>query len=324
MNRVRVQLNVLACCLACFAGACPAQGYPNRPIEFVVAYPPGGANDIFARVLAPPLQESLGKPVIVKNVTGAGGTIGTTAVAKAAPDGHSLLLGSSGSIVVATSLIPNLPYNPLRDLAPITMVGIVPNILAVHPSVLVTSTKELIAFAKANPGKLTFGSSGIGGSGHLAGELFNMMAGIKMTHIPHRGSGPSVIGLVSSQLSLTFENMLTLLPHVKAGKLRGLAVTTVHRSSVIPDVPTISESGVPGYSAGPWFAIVSTGGTPQDVVNLLNREFVRILKRPDVTKQLSAGGAELTTGTPMELAEYMRAEVTRWAEVVRDANITAE
>ncbi len=324
MKMVRGLLNVVSCCLVGFVGTSFAQGYPNRPIEFVVAYPPGGANDIFARVMAPPLQESLGKPVIVKNVTGAGGTIGTAAVARAAPDGHSLLLGSSGSIVVAPSLIPNLPYNPLKDLAPVTMVGIVPNILAVHPSVPANTTRELIAYAKANPGKLAFGSSGIGGSGHLAGELFNMMAGIKMTHIPHRGSGPSVIALVSGQISLTFENMLTLLPHIKAGKLRGLAVTTEHRSPVIPDVPTIAESGLPGYSAGPWFAIVTTGGTPPDVVNLLNREFVKLLKRPDVTKQLATGGAELATSTPAELAEYMRAEVTRWADVVRDANIKAE
>jgi len=323
MKLVLGRLSILVGCLVCFNGTSFAQGYPTRPIEFVVAYPPGGANDIFARVLAQPLYESLGKPVVVKNVPGAGGTIGTAAVAKAVPDGHMLLLGSSGSLVVAPSLIPNLPYNPLRDLAPITMVGIVPNILAVHPAIPVTSTKELIAYAKANPGKLTFGSSGIGGSGHLAGELFNMMAGIKMTHIPHKGSGPSVISLVGGQLSLTFENMLTLLPHVKAGKLRGLAVTTTHRSSVIPDMPTIAESGLPGYSAGPWFAIVSTGGTPQEVVNILNREFVKMLKRPDVTKQLSTAGAELTTGTPTELAEYMRDEITRWAKVVRDANITA-
>lgn len=323
MKMVRSTLNVLVCCLGCFIGTSSAQGYPNQPIKFVVPYPPGGANDIFARLLAQPLHESLGQPVIVENRAGGGGTIGTASVAKATPDGYTLLLGSSGPLAVAPSLISNLPYNPLRDLAPITMVGTVPNILAVHPSIPANSVKQLIALAKANPGKLTFGSSGIGGSGHLAGELFKLMAGIKMIHVPYRGSGLSVIGLVSGEISLTFENMLTLLPHVKAGRIRGLAVTTGQRSPVIPEVPTIAESGLPDYSAGPWFAIVSTGGTPQEVVNILNREFVKILKRPDVAKLLSARGADLVTGTPMELAEYLRTEISRWANVVRDANIKA-
>ena len=323
MKMVRSTLNVLVCCLVCFIGTSSAQGYPNQPIKFVVPYPPGGANDIFARFLAPLLNESLGQPVIVENRAGAGGTIGTASVATSTPDGYTLLLGSSGALAVAPSLISNLPFNPLRDLAPITMVANVPNILAVHPSVPAKSVKQLIALAKANPGKLTFGSSGVGGSGHLAGELFNLMAGIKMIHVPYRGTGLSVIGLVTGEISVTFENMMTLFPHVEAGRIRALAVTSVQRSPVMPKLPTIGESGLPGYSAGPWFAILTTGGTPREVVSVLNREFVKILKRSDVVKVLSARGADVVTGTPMELAEYLRTETSRWAKVIRDANIKA-
>jgi len=320
----RIALNVLVCCLVCFIGTSSAQGYPNRPIHFVVPYPPGGGNDIFARFLAQPLHESLGQPVIVENRVGAGGTIGTASVAKATPDGYTLLMGSSGALAVAPSLISNLPYNSFRDLAPITMVANVPNISAVHPSVPAKSVKQLIALAKANPGELTFGSSGIGGSGHLAGELFNLMAGIKMIHVPYRGTGLSIIGLVSGEISVTFENMMTLLPHAKAGRIRALAVTSVQRSPVMPELPTIAESGLPGYSAGPWFAILTTSGTPQEVVSVLNRAFVKILKRPDVVKVLSARGADVASGTPEELAEYIRTETSRWAKVIREANIKAK
>jgi tripartite-type tricarboxylate transporter receptor subunit TctC len=323
MVRGTVSLSLLCYSLA-FVGTSAAQGYPSRPIQFVVPYPPGGGNDIFARFLAGPLHEALGQPVVVDNRAGAGGTIGTASVAKAAPDGHTLLLGSSGALAVAPSLIPKLSYDPLKDLAPITMLATVPNILAVHPSVPVHSVKQLIALAKADPGRLTFGSSGIGGSGHLAGELFNAMAGVKMTHIAYRGTGLSVNGLLSGEIAATFENMLTLLPHVKAGRIRALAVTSVRRAPAVPELPTIAESGLPGYSAGPWFAILTTGGTPAEVVNLLNREFLKILKRPDMVKVLSGRGAELVMGTPAELSEYLQAETSRWAKVIRDANITVK
>lgn len=321
MRMVPNILSAFVCCLVAFIGTSAAQGYPNRPIQFVVPYPPGGGNDIFARFLAGPLQESLGQNVIVENRSGAGGTIGTASVARAAPDGYTLLMGSSGALAIAPSLMSKLPYNPLKDLAPITMVATVPNILAVHPSIPAKSVKQLIALAKTNPDKLTFGSSGIGGSGHLAGELFNAMAGVRMTHVPYRGTGLSVVGLVSGEIGVTLENMLTLLPHAKAGRIRALAVTSVQRSPVVPELPTIAESGVPGYSAGPWFAIFTTAGTPDEMVSILNREFVKILKRPDVVKVLSGRGADVVSGTPAELAEYLRVETSRWAKVVRDANI---
>jgi len=288
-----------------------------------VPYPPGGGNDIFARALAQPLNESIGQPVIVENRPGAGGTIGTAAVAKAAPDGYMVLMGSSGALAVAPSLMSRVPYDPLRDLAPVTMVATVPNILAVHPSIPARSVKELIALAKARPSELTFGSSGTGGSGHLAGEMFNVMAGTKMVHVPYRGTGLSVVGLMTGDISVTFENMMTLLPHVKAGRIRALAVTSVQRSTVVPELPTIAESGLPGYTAGPWFAIVTTGGAPQEAVSVLNREFVKVLRRPDVVKRLSGRGANLLPGTPEDLAKHLRAEIDRWAKVIREAKIKA-
>ncbi len=316
-----VSLSIL--CLLAGVGTAAAQAYPSRPIQFVVPYPPGGGNDIFARALSGPLQESLGQSVVVDNRAGAGGTIGTALVATAKPDGHTLLLGSSGALAIAPSLIGKLPYDATKDLAPITMLARVPNILAVHPSIPARSVKELIALAKSNKIGLTFGSSGIGGSGHLAGELFNSMAGTKMTHVPYRGTGLSVTALVSGEIAVTFENMMTLLPHVKAGRIRALAITSPHRSPVVPELPTVAESGLPGYSAGPWFAILTTAGTPKEIVTLLNRDLTKILKRPDVVKALSAAGAEIAPGTPEELAEYLRAETARWAKVIRDAKITA-
>ena len=312
---------VIGASLVCLTGVCRAQGYPNRPIRFVSPYPTGGAVDILARFLGQHLHESLGQPVIVENRAGGSGIIGTASVAKAPPDGYMLLMGSSGPLAVNPSLFPDLPYDTLRDLAPITMVAIVPSILAVHPSVPVRSVKQLIAFAKANPGKLNFSSSGNGGSGHLAGEMFNLMAGVKMIHIPYRGTGPSVIGLLSGEVSLSFENMLALLQYVKEGRVRGLAVTSAQRSQATPELPTIAEAGLPGYSAGPWFAILAPAGTPKDVVGVLNREFVKILRRPDVVKRLSTDGGVVVPGTPEELAEYIRTEIRNWAKVIREANI---
>ncbi len=324
MMGIRGFLQLMAGCMALGAGAVCAQSFPSRPIQFVVPYPPGGANDIFARYLGPLMTESMGQNVLVVNQAGAGGTIGTAAVARAKPDGHTLLLGSSGNLAVAPSLIAKMPYDTLKDLAPVTMLGNVPNILAVHPSIAVNSVKQLVAMAKADPGKLAFGSSGIGGSGHLAGELFNVMAEVKMTHVPYKGSGPSVTALVAGEISLTFENMITLMPHAKSGRIRAIAITTPQRSPVVPDLPTIAESGLPGYVAGPWFAIMTTGGTPAPVVSALNRELVKILGRPEVVKFLSDRGAELVTGTPAELAAFLRSEITRWAQVVREANIKTD
>jgi tripartite-type tricarboxylate transporter receptor subunit TctC len=309
--------------LVCAASMAHAQGYPAKPIRFISPYPPGGAVDILARYLGQHLHEAVGQPVIVENRAGGSGIVGTAAVAKAPPDGYTILMGSSGPIAVNPSLFADLPYDTLRDLAPVTMVAIIPSILAVHPSIPVQSVKQLIAFAKSHPGKLNFSSSGNGGSGHLAGEMFNVMAGVRMTHIPYRGTGPSVIGLMTGEVSLSFENMLALLPYVKEGRVRGLAVTSAKRSQAAPDLPTVAESGLPGYAAGPWFSIWAPANTPKDIVTTLNREFVKILKRPDVVKRLSTDGGDVVTGTPEDLAEFTRTEIRSWARVVKEASIKA-
>lgn len=300
-----------------------AQPYPNRVIRFVSPYPPGGAVDILARFLGQHLHEGLGQPVIVENRPGGSGIIGTAAVAKSPPDGYTILMGSSGPLAVNPSLFSDLPYDTLRDFAPITLVAVVPSILAVHPSLPVKSVKELMAFARAHPGKLTFSSSGNGGSGHLAGEMFNLMAGVKMIHIPYRGTGLSVIGLLTGEVSLSFENMLSLFPYVKAGRVRGLAVTGTRRSRAAPHLPTIAESGLPGYSAGPWFGVLVPARTPKEIVTQLNRELVKILRRPNVLEKLSTDGGEVVGSTPEEFTEHIKAELKSWAKVIKEANIRA-
>ncbi len=301
-----------------------AQTYPDRPIRFISPYAPGGGTDILARLLGQKLNESVGQPVVIENRPGGGGILGTELVAKSPPDGYTILLGSTGPLTVNPSLHRTLPYDTLRDFAPITLVSIVPSVLAVHPSLPVKSVKQLIAFAKAHPGELNFSSSGNGGSGHLAGEMFNLMAGVKMIHVPYRGTGPAVLGVVSGEVPLSFSNMLSMLPHVKSGRLRGLAVTSVQRSSAAPDLPTISETGLPGYEAGPWYGVLAPAGTPKEIIARLNAELVKILRRPDVHQKVSADGGEVVGSSPGEFTAHIRAELTRWAKIVKQANIRAD
>lgn len=301
-----------------------AQTYPDRPIRFISPYAPGGGTDILARLLGQKLNESFGQPVVIENRPGGGGILGTELVAKSPPDGYTILLGSTGPLTVNPSLHRTLPYDTLRDFAPITLVSVVPSVLAVHPSLPVKSVKQLIAFAKAHPGELNFSSSGNGGSGHLAGEMFNLMAGVKMIHVPYRGTGPAVVGVVSGEVPLSFSNMLSMLPHVKSGRLRGLAVTSVQRSSAAPDLPTISEAGLPGYEAGPWYGVLAPAGIPKEIIARLNAELVKILRRPDVHQKVSADGGEVVGGSPEEFTAHIRAELTRWAKIVKQANIRAD
>jgi tripartite-type tricarboxylate transporter receptor subunit TctC len=298
-----------------------AQTFPNRPIKFVSPYPPGGAVDILARVLGQQLHERLGQPVVVENRAGGSGILGTAAVAKSPPDGYTLLMASSGPMVVNPNLFSKLPYDIVRDFAPVTLVAIVPSILGVHPSVPVHSVKELISLARLHPGKLNFASSGNGGSGHLAGEMFNQMAGVKMTHVPYRGTGNAVIGLLTGEVSVVFENTLSVLPHLKQGRIRGLAVTSSKRSAAVPHLPTVAESALRDYSAGPWFAVLAPVATPQDIIGVLNREFVNILRTPDVSKKLAADGADVVASTPEYLAERIQSELKVWGKVIKQANI---
>jgi tripartite-type tricarboxylate transporter receptor subunit TctC len=303
------------------AASASGQGYPNRPISMVVGFAPGGGTDTAARIIARKLGENIGQPVVVENKPGAGGNIATDIVAKSEPDGYTILLGSIGSLAVAPHIVAKLPYNPRTDLAPITMAVVFPNVLVVHPSVPAKTLAEFVELAKQNPGKITYGSSGIGGIGHLAGELFKLQAKIDIVHVPYKGGGPAVADLLGGQISSVFATPASGGTHAKAGKLRALATTGAKRSPYLPDVPTIAESGYPGYEATNWYAYMAPAKTPKEIVQLLNRELVKVLSAPEVREQLSGHGLEPMPGTSEELARYIEREYETWGRVVKQANI---
>lgn len=304
-------------CLA--ASVALAQGYPNKPVRMVVPFPPGGTTDILARAVGQKLSEAWGSQVIIDNRPGAGGNIGTDIVAKAAPDGYTLLMATVGTHAINGSLYAKLPFDPVKDFAPVTLVASVPNVLVVHPSLPATSVKELIALAKSKPGELTFASSGNGTSIHLAGELFKTMTGTKMLHIPYKGSAPAITDLLGGQTNMMFDNLPSAMPHIKSGKLRALAVTSAHRSAALPDVPTIAESGIPGYEASSWFGVVAPAGTPKEIVAKINADIVRGLSAPDLKDRLSGQGAEPVGNTPEQFAAYIKTETAKWAKVVKES-----
>jgi len=297
--------------------------YPERPIRFIAANAPGGGLDITARAIAPKLSAALGQQVIVDNRAGAAGSLASDIVAKSTPDGYTIMVASVGGLAVNTNLYKGLTYHPLRDLAPVTWATSGSNVLVVHPSVPARSVRELIALAKAQPGKLSYGSSGAGNAGHLAGELFNGMAGIKMVHIPYKGGAPAMIDLLAGQIQLIFSSAPTAVPQVKAGKIRGLAVTTAKRSVILPELPTIAEAGLPGFEADNWYGVVTTMKTPRVIIDRLNAEIVRALHATDVTQLLLAQGLEVRTSTPQEFGAYMKSEFDKWARVIKDAGIVA-
>ena len=301
-----------------------ADGYPSRPVRFVVAFPPGGGTDIIARSIAQKLAERIAQQVVVDNRPGAGGNIGTDIVAKSAPDGYTLLMGSAGPLAINASLFAKMPFDPIKDLAPVTLAASTPNVLVVHPSLRAATVKELIALAKARPGEINFASSGHGTPAHLAGELFNSMAGVRMVHVPYKGAAPALADLLGGQVQLMFSTMPPALPHVKAGKLRALAVTSAKRSPAAPELPTVDEIALPGFEANTWHGVVVPAGTPGAIVARLNREIVAILHLPDVIERLSGQGAEPVGSTPEEFAAYIRAETVKWARVVRESGAKAE
>lgn len=304
------------------AGHAPAQ-FPSRPITMVVGFAPGGGTDTVARILAKTVSEGLGQQVVVDNKAGAGGNIATDYVAKAAPDGHTILLGNVGSLTVAPHLLASLPYDPLRDFAPITMAVVFANVIVVHPSVPAKTLAEFVRLAKEKPGQITYGSSGIGGAGHLAGELLRIMAGIDLVHVPYKGGGPAMQGLLGGQISAYFATPVAAGPHMKAGKARAIASTGTTRSPFLPEVPTVAESGYPGYEAINWYAYVAPAKTPKDIVERLNREIVRALGSPEVRELLAKQGLEPKPSTPEELARTMEREYATWGRVVKEAKITA-
>lgn len=301
-------------------GAGVAQTYPAKPIRLISPYAPGGGTDILARLIGQKLAENFGQPVIVENRPGAGGIIGTEIVAKSPADGYTIMLASPSPIVVAPHLHKKLAYNPLKDLAPITLISVVPAVLVVHPSLPAKSVRELIALASSKPGRLTFSSSGNGGTGHLAGEMLKMMSGVDMVHVPYKGTGPATTAVLSGEVSLSFGNIISLLPHVKANRLRAVAVTTPKRSPVLPDIPALAET-LAGYSAGPWYGVLAPTGTPQDIIAKLNQEIVKILRSPEVKQNLSSEGADPVGSTPGEFAAHLKAETERWGKVVRQARM---
>ena len=306
------------------AGLAQAQDYPTKPVRFVVPFAPGGTTDVLARLLGEKLSVSLGQQFVIDNQAGAGGNIGTAQVAKAEPDGYTILMGTVGTHAINQSIYPRLPFDPIKDFAPITLVATVPNVLVVNPEVPANSVAELIALAKAKPGELNFASSGNGSSIHLSGELFKVMAGVDMVHVPYKGSGPAVIDLLGGQVEMMFDNLPSSAPHIKAGKLRPLGVTSKERSPTLPDVPTIAEAGVPGYEALSWFGVLAPAGTPDAVVARLQEEIAKALADPAMQARFAELGAVPVGDTPAEFAAFIGTETAKWADVVQKAGITLE
>lgn len=321
MRRTR-QTSLFAAAML-FAGTCFAQ-YPSRAITLMVGFAPGGGTDTVARVMQKPLGDRLGQQVVVDNKPGAGGNIATDMTAKSSPDGHLLMLANVGSLTVAPHLVSNLPYEPMRDLAPVSMAVIFPNLVVIHPSVPANSLAEFIKLAKDNPGKYTYGSSGIGGAGHLAGELMKMMAKIDLVHVPFKGGGPAMQAMLGGQIHSYFATPVAAGPHVKAGKAKALATTGAQRDPLMPDVPTVAESGYAGYEATNWYAFVVAAKTPPEIVARLNREIVATLKDPQVTQLLRNQGVEPSPSTPEELRSYMKKELDTWGKVVKEAKIQVQ
>ena len=305
------------------AGSAAQAEYPEKTIRIVVPYPPGGFNDTLGRVLAQKLGEAWGQPTVVENRPGGGTLIGTDTVAKAPPDGHTLLVVAF-PFAVNPSLYAKLPYDTVKDFAPVLLAGQTPNLLVVNPEVPIHSVKELIAAAKAKPGSLSYGSTGSGSSNHLSMELFRTMTGVELVHVPYKGSAPMVTDLLGGHIQVAFDNTPNVLPQVKAGKLRALAITSATRSAMVPDVPTVSEAGVPGYEVGVWFGIVAPAGTPPAVLAKLNTELNRMLAMPDVKQKFADQGVEPVGGPPERFAEHLKAQIEKWTKVVKESGAKVE
>ena len=307
------------------ATAAQAQAYPARPIRFVVPYAPGGPLDLIARAIGQKLTEATGQAVVVDNKPGAGGNIGADIVAKAAPDGYTIVMGAVATHAINPTLYPKIPYDPVKDFTPVAMVAVVPNVLVVNPALPVKSVKELIDFAKAKPSSLNFASGSTGSTGHLAGELFNALAGVQMVHIPYKGGAPAMADLLAGQVQLMFDNLANALPQVKAGKLRALAVTTAQRSAFAPDLPTLAEAGVPGFDLTTWFGIFLPGNAPRDIVLRLNTEINKALNAPDMKDRLEKMGAEPpANNTPERFAAFIKVEFDKYARVIKASGAKVE
>ncbi len=314
-------LAALAAGLAAWPAA--AQDYPTRPVTLIVPAAAGGATDSLARIVAEPLRKALGQPVVVENKAGGGGVLGMQSVAKTAPDGYTIAMGNIGPNAINVALQKNLSYSN-KDFVAIGRVAVMPNIVVTQPDRPINSIRELIDYAKANPGKLDFASSGVGQSIHMSGELFKVMAGVDMVHVPYKGSGPAVQDLLGGQVALMFDNLASSMPHVKSGKLKALAVTSAQRWPAAKDIPTVAESGVPGFEVVAWFGLMAPAGTPQPIVERLNAELGKALADPAVQERFAALGAEPSPTSPQEFTSFIDAETMKWADVVKKANVQPE
>ena len=309
---------------AALAFQAAAQNFPTRPVTLTVGFAAGGGTDTAARIVAKKLSENIGQPVVVENKAGAGGNIAAQDIAQSPPDGYKIHLTSVGPMSVAPAMTKALAYDPKRDIAPLTMGVVFPNVMIVHPGVPVKTLQEWVALAKKEPGKRTFGSSGIGGAGHLSGELFNQAAGIQVIHVPYKGGGPAMTDLLGGRIDMYIAVPSTAQSHIEAGKVRALATTGAKRTAAMPNVPTVAELGYAGFEATNWYAFVASGKTPKELLDYWNRELVKVLKDPAIAAELAKHGLEPQPGTREELAKYIDSETTKWAKVVREAKITAE
>ena len=317
---------------ACVAGAmllvaaagAQAQAWPSKPIRIVVPVATGGIADYYSRLMGPKLTEAWGQPVLVENRAGGGGNIGADAVAKSAPDGYTFLMGFIGPNAVNQFLFKSMPFNPQKDLVPVAMVAEAEGLLAVHPSVPINSVADLLAQARANPGKLSYSSGGVGTSSHLAGELFKSMAKVDIIHVPYKGNAPAVADLIGGQVQMSFATLTTIVPHVRAGKLRGIAVIGSQRSQAVPSLPTIAEAGVPGFAVNNWIGLFAPAGTPADIIRRLNAEVMKIMQAPEIAARMVQQGERFSPNTPEEFGRFIRAEADKWEKVIKEAGIKAE
>lgn len=310
--------------LASLPGISQAQAYPNKPLRMIVPYPPGGAVDVLGRLLGQKLSVALGQPVVIENLPGASGIIGTTAAAKAAPDGYTILMGYVSTLAIHPSMYAKLTYDPLKDFVAISKVADTSLVMVVPPGLGVNNLKEFVALAKSKPGQLSYASVGNGSGAHLSAELLKLMAGINIVQVPYKGSGPALTDLVGQHVHVMFDALPSSLPLVNAGKLKALAVTGSARTSAAPKIPTVAESGYPGYDISPWFGVLAPAGTPPDIVNRLNRELTKIVAQPDVKTKYAGLGAEPVSSSPDQFAAFMRVENLKWEKLVKTANIKAD
>jgi tripartite-type tricarboxylate transporter receptor subunit TctC len=324
-SRIRKTLAVAAIlAILPWLPAAVAQPYPSKPIKLVVTFPAGGGADFVGRVIAGKLSETLGQPVVVDNRAGAGGMIGNEVIAKSAPDGYSLLLGAAGALTIAPNLYEKVTFDSIKDFEPVALIASSPFVLTLNPSVPANTLNELTAFAKANPGKLNFASSGTGGAPHLAGELYKTMAGVNLVHVPYKGLAPAITDLLGGQVQVLFADVGLVLPHIKAGKLKAVAVTGSQRSAALPEVPTMMEAGLAEYQAGTWYGILAPAATPSAIVARLNAEVRKVLALSDVKSQFAAQGVDPAPSTPEQFATLIRGDLNKWSKLIKEVNIKAE